>query len=419
MAPPGRMRGARLIVGLLIAFSVVPFASRASALPTPPALAGQEGTPDDALAEQVAEKQAEASRIADEVEEIGTRASIALEAYRQGQVLLEEADAALFEARRRVEELRGQYEATRDLADSRIVDMYQGQHAPDPLTMLDATNAQDLGSRQHYTSVVAARDRRALGLLRVRRDDLATEERRVAQQRDEVAAQTEALKEQKVTVEAAMAERRSALDQAQGELAALVAEEQQRRQAAEEARQREAARRRAEEDARRRADEEARRQATTTTTTATPGVSPPSVGPTTTTSAPAADPVPPDEPSGPAPPVHPRAGEAVQAAMDKVGAPYQWGGNGPDSFDCSGLTSYAWAAVGVRIPRSSGMQKAGLPPVALSAIAPGDLLFYGTPVHHVGMYIGDGKMVNAPFTGDYVRINSIYRRDFVGAARPG
>ncbi|HLG01472.1 MAG TPA: NlpC/P60 family protein [Acidimicrobiia bacterium] len=404
MAPLGRVRGARLIVGLLIACSVVPFSSRAQA---------QEGIPDDALAEQLAEKRAEAARIADEVEEIGTRASIALEAYRQGQVLLEEADVALFEARRRVEELRGHYEATRELADSRIVDMYQGQDAPDPLTMFDAKNAQDLGSRQHYTSVVAARDRRALGLLRVRRADLAKEERRVERQRDEVAAQTEALKEQKVTVEAAMADRRSALDRAQGELAALVAEEQQRRQAAEEARQREAARRRAEADARRRAEEEARRAATTTTA---PGAPPASVGPTPTTTAAAA---PPSEPSGPAPPVHPRAGEAVQAAMDKLGAPYQWGANGPDSFDCSGLTSYAWAAVGVRIPRSSGMQKAGLPPVGLSAIAPGDLLFFGTPVHHVGMYIGDAKMVNAPFTGDYVRIDSIYRRDFVGAARPG
>ncbi len=75
--------------------------------------------------------------------------------------------------------------------------------------------------------------------------------------------------------------------------------------------------------------------------------------------------------------------------------------------------------MGVQFPRSSRAQKAALPPVPLEHIEPGDLLFFGSPVHHVGIYAGDGQMVNAPYTGSHVRMDSIWRDDFAGAGRPG
>ena len=88
------------------------------------------------------------------------------------------------------------------------------------------------------------------------------------------------------------------------------------------------------------------------------------------------------------------AAVAVQAALSKEGARYVYGAAGPNAFDCSGLTSWAWAQAGVSIPRTSGGQ-AGLPSVPLSQLQPGDLVTYYSPVSHVAMYIGNGQVVHA------------------------
>ncbi|HYZ92743.1 MAG TPA: NlpC/P60 family protein [Actinomycetota bacterium] len=124
------------------------------------------------------------------------------------------------------------------------------------------------------------------------------------------------------------------------------------------------------------------------------------------------------EPTGPPPPVRGSAGKAVATARAQLGKPYEWGASGPDSFDCSGLTMYAWNAAGVSLDHSSRAQFASLPHVARSQIQPGDLLFYGSPIHHVGIYEGGGVMINAPETGENVRRDSINRSDYAGAARP-
>lgn len=116
---------------------------------------------------------------------------------------------------------------------------------------------------------------------------------------------------------------------------------------------------------------------------------------------------------------NPRAQTAVDAALSQLGKPYQWGAAGPSSYDCSGLTMWSWARAGVSLPHSSSAQYAGTPRVAQSDWEPGDLLFFGSPIHHVGMYIGGGRMVEAPYTGQSVRVVSAYRSDYVGAGRPG
>ena len=116
---------------------------------------------------------------------------------------------------------------------------------------------------------------------------------------------------------------------------------------------------------------------------------------------------------------NPRAQAAVDAALSQVGKPYQWGAEGPDSYDCSGLTLWAWAHAGVSLPHNSGMQYDATPRVERSDWQPGDLLFFGSPIHHVSMYIGNGQMVEAPYSGQYVRVVSASRSDYVGAGRPG
>ncbi|MGH9056007.1 MAG: C40 family peptidase [Acidimicrobiales bacterium] len=109
---------------------------------------------------------------------------------------------------------------------------------------------------------------------------------------------------------------------------------------------------------------------------------------------------------------------ALAWAFSELGQPYVWGATGPSSFDCSGLTQYVWHQAGVDIPRVAADQYAWTVPIPLSDLLPGDLVFYGrTDIHHVGIYIGDGLMINAPHTGDVVRVSSIWWSDLAGFGR--
>jgi cell wall-associated NlpC family hydrolase len=114
----------------------------------------------------------------------------------------------------------------------------------------------------------------------------------------------------------------------------------------------------------------------------------------------------------------PAAQVAVDTALAQQGKPYVWGGAGPDSFDCSGLTQYAYAAAGITLPHSSSMQSTMGAPVAYADLQPGDLVFFYSPVSHVGMYIGNGQMVHAGTSGDVVKVIDLaYMPDFNSARR--
>jgi cell wall-associated NlpC family hydrolase len=114
---------------------------------------------------------------------------------------------------------------------------------------------------------------------------------------------------------------------------------------------------------------------------------------------------------------------AVQAGLSVVGTQYVWGSADPSvGFDCSGLTSWAWAQAGVYIPHSSAAQYSALPHVPLGSVQPGDLIFYYSPISHVALYIGGGQIVHArhPGPGGQVQVQSMYGYSTpVGAARPG
>ncbi|TJZ46265.1 glycoside hydrolase [Streptomyces piniterrae] len=114
-----------------------------------------------------------------------------------------------------------------------------------------------------------------------------------------------------------------------------------------------------------------------------------------------------------------RVGErALAYALDQVGKPYVWGATGPDSFDCSGLTSQAWAHAGRRIPRTSQKQWKELPHVRLNELRPSDLVIYFRGATHVAMYVGGGKVVQAPKPGGRVEIVPIASNPLLGAVRP-
>ena len=110
------------------------------------------------------------------------------------------------------------------------------------------------------------------------------------------------------------------------------------------------------------------------------------------------------------------AAAAIAFAKAQLGEWYLWGGSGPDRWDCSGLTQGAWAAAGVQLDHYTGSQWAQTDRVPLSDLQPGDLVFFGgsaSSIHHVGMYLGGGMMINAPHTGAQVRIESMYWSDLL------
>jgi cell wall-associated NlpC family hydrolase len=116
---------------------------------------------------------------------------------------------------------------------------------------------------------------------------------------------------------------------------------------------------------------------------------------------------------------------AIAFAYNRLGTPYEWGGDGTDGlFDCSGLVQAAYTSVGITMPRTASEQWYTGPHVPLDQLQPGDLVFYATDlsdphtIHHVGIYVGGGAMIDAPHTGAFIRFDPIQAADYIGATRP-
>lgn len=383
-------------------------------------------------ADPLAEKRAEAARIARQLEEQSRRVSLLAEDFDEARVQVQQLDAGVARAESRVARTDDEVRQARDRLRDQVVDAYMRGGAPRALEMLVRGHADaELAVRHQYVKATTDVAKEAIDGLREAQLQQSEERDRLEQARSlarDAVARADAARREAGEAEAAQ---RETLARVQGELATLVAAETRRR-AEEEARrvQAELARREREAEvarrereaelARRRREAEEREReaasrpravATTTTTT----VRPPAAGSTP-------KPPPPSgsdsgSRSGPAPPPAKGADAAVAEARRQLGKPYEWGGSGPDSFDCSGLTSWAWRAGGKSLSHSSRAQFAETARVPVSEVQPGDLLFYGDPIHHVGIYSGNGQMIEASQTGTPVRYASIYRSDLVGVGR--
>jgi cell wall-associated NlpC family hydrolase len=306
---------------------------------------------------------------------------------------------------------------------------------------------KDVAARQGYTDVFFGENRDIVDEVKAKRIETAKErallDTALARQQNLLTT----IERYRTQVEDNQQKLVSLLSQVQGDLATAVAEAEARRLAEEERKAREAAARQAAELERQR-QEQLRRSTTTTNpnnlviprpsaprtelgapstpSTTRPGGTTPA---TTRPSAPSTIPATtrPTTPPTTRPPVvdypapNPGAARAVQAALAQVGKPYKYASADPAvGFDCSGLTSFAWAQSGVSLPHYSKAQWERLPKVPIDALQPGDLVFYYFPaVSHVGIYIGGGQMVDAQGPGYSVRIAPIFGRGLFAAGRPG
>lgn len=348
-----------------------------------------------AAADPLADKRAEAERIAEQLEQQGERISILAEEVNNARLEADKVETAAAAAAAEVARTEQQVLDARNRLRLQAVNAYvRGGQLP-AVQMLVTGDQDDFGIRQSYVKAVVGKEQVALAELHRAREERQGKRASLEDARGRARDALATMEASRRQAAAAEATQRATLGRVQGELAALVEADRRRREE-------EAARRAREEILRRQAEEERRRRSTTTTTAPRGGST-----------------APPAPTAGPARPPAAGASAAVAEAKEQLGKPYEWGAAGPDSFDCSGLTQWSWKAGGKSLPHSSQAQYSATSRVNLSDIQPGDLTFYGSPIHHVGIYVGDGKMVEASETGKPVRYASIFRSDLVGVGRVG
>ncbi|MEW6153800.1 MAG: C40 family peptidase [Actinomycetota bacterium] len=355
-----------------------------------------------ARGQTVDEKRVEAARLADQLEAQGTQVSMAAERFNRAQLALAEVQESMARAEadmaRSSERMAG---VKARLADVAVMAYVSGGHTATLSRLARSTDHVDLAVRRQYMQVTAADQRTVLGELRAAREDLAERTARLAaeeREAKEAAGEADDRRRQAMAAEEAQ---RALLVRAQGELADLVAAE----------------------EARRAAEEAARRPAPTQMAAPPAAAAPAAAAPAAETPAAGSPQVAAAAPSGGTVPPSSKAAIAVATAEAQIGKPYVWGGSGPDSFDCSGLTAYAWRAAGVHLSHSAYTQWFETTRVPIDQIQPGDLLFFGKDgvesIHHNAIYVGGGQMVEASQTGVPIRYRGWRSIDLVGAGRPG
>lgn len=359
---------------------------------------------------KIDDARAQARRLEAQIEANGERISMLAEQYNGVQLKLATLRRQLDEAARKAGLAKQEQRDLRSQLATRAAALYRGAGSTPLVSSLDADSVTEAGARSKYAEVASERDSDLIDRYGAARAALSEYSADLERQQAALATEQDRLESAKAEIERRNQEQNQLLSQVQGNLRRLIEEDRQRQLAAERAAAAAAIARLA-------AQRDDNSNDVTTPTTAPTDTGGGDVTTPTT--------VPTDTGGGTVVAPNPRAQTAVDAALAQVGTPYvyamprSWSDPDPVGFDCSGLTGWAWAKAGVILPHHSGTQYATLPKVSQADLVPGDLLFFGSPIHHVGMYIGGGMMVEAPHTGALVRTRSIFRSDYAGASRPG
>jgi cell wall-associated NlpC family hydrolase len=354
-------------------------------------------------ADRIADQEARVARLADELEDIEASVdryaedlAVALDEQQRLSTEIDESSSRIAELEAELGSLEG------DLTSVALAAFVSGGAGGSLTALLTSTGGiTEAVQREHLTRV-------ALDAGVVSADDLAdvqgrleAERRSLERSRSRMERLEESATEARVEAETRQGEYAQLLAEARNDLGELIVEERARRE-----RERLA-------EAQRIAEAQRAAQAAAAAQARVGTPSSPGGSGSTRTSGPSAD-------SVNVPPPSTKAGVVVNAALSQLGVPYRFATAVPGvSFDCSGLTKWAWSLAGVNLPHQSRRQFATTTRVPINQARAGDLIYYYSPISHVGIYLGDGRLVHAPSTGDVVKISAVNWGRVVGVTRPG
>jgi len=339
----------------------------------------------------IRDKQAQAQAILVELDQLDQSLAVAIEAYNYANVELDRIDGELDRNARHLVAARKSLKVSQRRIAKRLRDLYVRGDADSTLeVLLGSRSLDDVIARVEAIQRVSSQDARILAAVKRYKAEVVTHRRSLRESRSEQVGIVADRANQQASIEGQLAERQALYESVKDEIVQLQ-EAERRRQAALAAQAR--ARAQAAELAAQAAAQAP--QTSVSTTTYDPGIIP---------AAP--------------PPDGTRASQVVAIALQYLGVPYVWGGMSPSGFDCSGLTAYAYAQIGISLPHHAASQYNLGVPVAYEDLQPADLVFF-SGLGHMGMYIGGGQFVHAPHTGDVVKISYMSERtgNFVGARR--
>lgn len=338
--------------------------------------------PLEARADAVSDKRAEAEAIAAKIRDLDGQIERAAEQANGAQLELDGINAQITDAQTQVDAAQQQQTARNNDLRRYAIDAYvHGNPASTP-DLGPTDDLTELGQRQGYLASAANLQQQLIDQLHASEQDLQVKVQALNVAKGNAEAKTQQLHDEQAAAQSAVDAQNALYAKAQGELQQLVAEAQAR----EAERQRAAAQARQEELAR-----QAQQRASARSSSNGGGAA--------------------DSSSSAGPAVRGGVDAVIAEAKRQLGKPYVWGANGPNSFDCSGLTQWAWRAGGVNLPHYSGAQYSATTHISLSEIRPGDLIFYESPDTHVALYIGNGTIIHAPNSRSVVRYDSIYYWD--------
>jgi cell wall-associated NlpC family hydrolase len=346
--------------------------------------------PGTAHADEIGDKKAQAAALAAKIDKLDTTIEQYAEQANAAQLELDDLTQQVADSEAKVQAAQAERDQHRSEIRSYAVRAYVtgGDNAPAAAATSGSSDTGDVGQRQSYLSAAAGNRQQLVDELRSTEHDLQTQIGQLNDAKAQAESKTNDLNSKKASAEAASNDLARLKSQTDAEITQLVQAEQARKAAEEQARAEARAAARA-------AQQSASRPASTRS-----GSSGGSVDP------------------GPAPSSNHDVNAVISAARAQLGKPYSWGAAGPDSFDCSGLTLWAWRAGGVSLPHYTGAQYGATRHVSISDLQPGDLVFYNG-MEHVALYIGGGQIIHAPHSGDVVKISSLYYWDTsMVASRP-
>jgi cell wall-associated NlpC family hydrolase len=350
-----------------------------------------------------AEPKPSVEEVQKKVDDLYRQAGTATQKYNKAKEATEEkrreVDQLLDDAAKRTDKLN---ESRRALGNYAAAQYRTGAVTP-TAALLFADSPEAYFDQTQLMSRLTDRQRSAITDYETQRAEAAEQRAEATKSLESLTRSQQALRTSKQDVQAKLAEARTLLSKLTAEekarLAAIEREKEEEARRRAEAKAKEEAQARAEAEAERRRQEQEQNQGGGTGTGTGTGSD---TGSGSTGGATYAA----------------KAEKVLSFARSQIGKPYVWGASGPSSYDCSGLTQAAWKAAGVDLPRTTWDQVKVGERVETKDLLPGDLVFFYDDISHVGIYIGDGKMIHAPKPGTNVREESIYYMPIYGSVRP-